>query len=43
VRADTLRVPGASLYHEIRGSGPVLLLLPGAGGDAAVFDPVAGR
>ncbi|KIF76776.1 alpha/beta hydrolase [Streptomyces sp. 150FB] len=43
MRADTLRVPGATLYHEIRGSGPVLLLLPGAGGDAAVFDPVADR
>ncbi|MFE6888812.1 alpha/beta fold hydrolase [Streptomyces sp. NPDC057694] len=39
----TLRVPGATLHHEIRGSGsdPVLLLLPGAGGDAAVLDPVA--
>ncbi|MYW68319.1 alpha/beta fold hydrolase [Streptomyces sp. SID8379] len=37
----SLRVPGATLHHEVRGHGPVLLLLPGAGGDAAVLDPVA--
>ncbi|MEU6395264.1 alpha/beta fold hydrolase [Streptomyces sp. NPDC046939] len=36
-----LRVPGATLHHEIRGEGPPLLLLPGAGGDAAVLDPLA--
>jgi len=24
-----LRVPGASLYYEVRGSGPVLLMMPG--------------
>ncbi|RJO73317.1 alpha/beta fold hydrolase [Nocardia panacis] len=38
-----LRVPGATLYHEVRGSGPILLLLPGSGGDAAGFDPIADR
>ncbi|NRQ37880.1 alpha/beta fold hydrolase [Nonomuraea sp. NN258] len=37
-----LRVPGAELYHEVSGRGPVLLLLPGGGGDAAVFDVLAG-
>ncbi|MFG2873860.1 alpha/beta fold hydrolase [Streptomyces sp. NPDC048337] len=36
-----LKVPGASLYHEVRGRGPTLLLLPGGGGDAAVFDGMA--
>ncbi|MYT68541.1 MULTISPECIES: alpha/beta hydrolase [unclassified Streptomyces] len=41
IRQSTLRVPGATLHHELRGAGPVLLLLPGAGGDAAVLDPVA--
>ncbi|MGO4617533.1 alpha/beta fold hydrolase [Nocardia sp. 2YAB30] len=40
MRSDTLKVPGATLYFEVRGSGPVLLLLPGSGGDAAVFDPI---
>jgi len=39
--AHTLRVPGATLYHEIRGGGPVLLMLPGGGGDANGFDDMA--
>ncbi|MFC4013799.1 alpha/beta fold hydrolase [Nonomuraea purpurea] len=38
----TLSVPGADLYYEVGGAGPVLLMLPGGGGDAAVFDVVAG-
>jgi pimeloyl-ACP methyl ester carboxylesterase len=37
----TLAVPGASLYYEVQGAGPVLLLLPGGGGDAAIFDVIA--
>lgn len=37
----TLRVPGATLYYETRGSGPVLLALPGGGGDANGFDEMA--
>ncbi|WP_067685777.1 alpha/beta fold hydrolase [Nocardia jejuensis] len=41
MQSDTLRVPGATLYHEVRGTGPLLLLLPGGGGDAAVFDAIA--
>ncbi|MBO1335059.1 alpha/beta fold hydrolase [Streptomyces sp. VRA16 Mangrove soil] len=41
ITSHTLAVPGATLHHETRGSGPALLLLPGAGGDAAVLDPVA--
>ncbi len=30
-------VPGASLYHEVAGSGPVLLLIPGGAADAGDF------
>jgi pimeloyl-ACP methyl ester carboxylesterase len=33
-RIDTLRVPGASLYYEVRGSGPTLLLITGGPADA---------
>jgi hypothetical protein len=28
-KTNTLRVPGANLYDEVRGSGPVLLLICG--------------
>lgn len=34
----TLKVPGASLYYEVRGSGPVLLMIPGGPTDAGIFD-----
>jgi pimeloyl-ACP methyl ester carboxylesterase len=36
-------VPGATLYVEIRGSGPVLLLITGGPTDAGVFTDLAGR
>src|SRR5437879_3903454 len=36
----TLDMPGASLYYEIRGSGPVLMLI-GLPGDSAGFAPIA--
>jgi acetyltransferase/esterase len=39
--ANTLSVPGASLYYEIRGRGPVLLLIPGGNGDAVPFERAA--
>ncbi|MDH6543479.1 alpha/beta hydrolase [Streptomyces sp. SPB4] len=39
--ARTLKVPGATLYYETRGSGPVLLLIPGGGADAAVYAAIA--
>jgi hypothetical protein len=29
MKTGTLQVPGASLYYEVRGSGPVLLMIPG--------------
>jgi pimeloyl-ACP methyl ester carboxylesterase len=41
MKSHTLSVPGASLYYEVQGAGPVLLLLPGGGGDAAIFDVIA--
>jgi pimeloyl-ACP methyl ester carboxylesterase len=39
----TLRAPGASLYYEVRGSGPVLLLICGGVYDAAGYAGLAGR
>ncbi|GAA3919415.1 alpha/beta hydrolase [Streptomyces gulbargensis] len=36
-----LRVPGATLHYEVRGHGPLLLLIPGGSGGAAAFDGVA--
>ncbi|MEV6668901.1 alpha/beta hydrolase [Streptomyces sp. NPDC051162] len=37
----TLAVPGATLYYETRGSGPVLLLIPGGAGDAGLYEGIA--
>lgn len=34
---NTLKVPGATLYYEVRGSGPVLLLICGGVYDAAGY------
>ncbi len=33
----TLEVPGAKLYYEVRGSGPLLLMMPGGPADATTF------
>ncbi|CAM5458431.1 alpha/beta fold hydrolase [Streptomyces abikoensis] len=41
LKTGTLDVPGATLYYEQRGSGPVLLLIPGAGADAGLYAAVA--
>lgn len=41
-KCDYLCVRGAILYYEIRGSGPLLLMLHGGSGDASGFDAVAG-
>lgn len=40
-RVGSLPVDGASLYHEVRGSGPLLMLIPGGNGDAGPFQWVA--
>ena len=37
----TVSVNGAELYHEIRGSGPPVLLIMGATGDGGHFDTLA--
>jgi pimeloyl-ACP methyl ester carboxylesterase len=37
----TLDVPGATLYYEVRGTGPVLLMICGGPTDAGVFAGVA--
>ncbi|MEN3535537.1 alpha/beta hydrolase [Microbispora sp. ZYX-F-249] len=36
-----LRVDGATLHYEVRGTGPLLLLIPGGTGGAAAYDGVA--
>jgi len=42
-KSSTLRVPGATVYHEVRGSGPVLLLICGGVYDAAGYAALAER
>lgn len=37
----SLRVHGATLHYEVRGQGPLVLLIPGGAGDAAAFDGIA--
>lgn len=41
VAAEKLSVPGATLYYEVRGSGPVLLCIPGGPADAGAFRKLA--
>lgn len=41
MKAETLQVPGATLYYEVRGSGPPLLFIVGGNGDAGVYERVA--
>jgi pimeloyl-ACP methyl ester carboxylesterase len=43
VETRTLEVPGATLYYEIRGSGPVLLCITGGPTDAGLFSDLARR
>jgi pimeloyl-ACP methyl ester carboxylesterase len=40
---ESLNVPGANLYYEVRGSGPVLLMMPGGPADATAFRSIAGE
>lgn len=42
-KTDTLPVPGATLYYEIRGSGPLLLIAAGGDGNAARSADLADR
>ncbi|GHF05511.1 alpha/beta fold hydrolase [Streptomyces morookaense] len=41
LESGMLAVPGARLYFEVRGTGPLLLLLPGGASDAEVFRDLA--
>jgi pimeloyl-ACP methyl ester carboxylesterase len=43
VEATTVKVPGATLYVEVRGTGPVLLCISGGPTDAGMFSDLAGR
>jgi acetyltransferase/esterase len=40
-KTETVVRPGATLYVEFRGTGPLLLLVVGGNGDCAVFDGLA--
>ncbi len=37
IRSETMQVPGGQVYYEVRGAGPVLLMMPGGPADAATF------
>ncbi|KIZ15534.1 alpha/beta fold hydrolase [Streptomyces natalensis] len=41
LESGTLAVPGARLYFEVRGTGPLLLLIPGGASDTEVFRALA--
>ncbi|ELP66813.1 alpha/beta fold hydrolase [Streptomyces turgidiscabies] len=41
MRSGRLTVDGAELYHEVRGAGPALLMISGAGGDAGYYSGIA--
>ena len=43
VETRTVKVPGATLYVEVRGTGPVLLCITGGPTDASMFTDLAGR
>src|SRR5260370_19089785 len=40
-KMSTLKVPGAQLFYEVSGDGPLLILIPGARGEGEVFRQVA--
>ena len=40
-RSSTLKVPGARIYYEMQGAGPILLIIPGGPQDAGVFADVS--
>src|SRR5712691_13464171 len=39
----TVKVNGAELYHQVRGSGPAVLMIHGTGADSGCYDGVAER
>jgi pimeloyl-ACP methyl ester carboxylesterase len=42
MKTASLIVPGANIYYEVRGAGPVLLMMPGGPATAAAFERIAG-
>ena len=43
VEVKTLEVPGANIHYEVRGSGPIVLCIPGGPADARAFEGIAGE
>ncbi len=41
-KSHTLKVLGATIYYEVQGSGPVLVMIPGGPTDAGIFTGLAG-
>ena len=41
VQSGTVRVNDTEVYHEIRGSGPSVLLIPPGGWDAGIYEQLA--
>ena len=37
---STFNVPGANLYYEVSGKGPLLIMIPGAAGTGEIFRPL---
>jgi pimeloyl-ACP methyl ester carboxylesterase len=42
-RSSTMKVPGATIYFETQGSGPIVLIIPGGPQDAGVFADLSGH
>jgi pimeloyl-ACP methyl ester carboxylesterase len=42
-QSSLLKVPGAQLYYEVQGTGPVLLMIPGGPTDAGIFAALAAQ
>ncbi|MFB8127280.1 alpha/beta fold hydrolase [Streptomyces bacillaris] len=40
-RMGLLTVDGATLHHEVRGEGPLLVMMPGGSADAGIYDAIA--
>lgn len=43
IRDDRLRVPGATIFYRVRGTGPLLLILQGGAGDADAAETLCER
>ncbi|MEU0159572.1 alpha/beta hydrolase [Streptomyces sp. NPDC006261] len=40
-RTGLLKVDGTTLHHEVRGEGPLLVMMPGGSADAGIYDAIA--